>query len=211
MIGKQFHRWTVLARHGSTPRGFAVLTCRCECGTVKNIQATSLSRRSNPSKSCGCLRREGGPITHGATKHGQATPEYRAWIGMKQRCYWKSFAQFRDYGGRGITVCDRWRNSFENFLADMGPRPTPGHSLDRFPDVNGNYEPSNCRWATIAEQHRNRRDNRLITHDGKTQCITAWAEECRINLSTLRSRLRNGMAIPAALTTKPDTRFKNRT
>jgi hypothetical protein len=157
------------------------------------------------SRSCGCLRSET-HTTHGTTKGGHKTPEYRAWQAMKNRCYYEGHVQFKDYGGRGIVVCERWLESFETFLADMGPRPTPSHSLDRFPDVNGNYEPSNCRWATSSEQHRNRRNNRLITHGGKTMCLTAWAEAYGINPHTLRRRLGRGTPLPAALTNKLHTR-----
>ncbi len=157
------------------------------------------------SQSCGCLRIEA-HTTHGATVNQQTTPEYRAWFGMKQRCYYKTHIQFKDYGGRGIRVCDRWRDSFENFLADMGPRPSRAYSLDRFPDMHGDYEPSNCRWATSSEQHRNRRNNRLITFGGETRCITAWAEAYGINPSTLHHRLKRGTPLADALTNKLHTR-----
>lgn len=210
MIGKRFHRWNVVALNGATAQGIDIVTCRCKCGTVKDVQATSLTRRKNMSKSCGCLRAEI-HTTHGATTGRRTTPEYRAWFAMKYRCYTKTFCQFQDYGGRGITVCDRWRDSFENFLADMGPRPSKAHSLDRFPDVNGNYGPSNCRWATNSEKHRNRRNNRLITHDGETRCLTAWAEAYGIQPTTLHGRLKRGIPISAALTTKLHTRLAKTT
>lgn len=103
-----------------------------------------------------------GRPTHG----GVYTPEYTVWLTMRKRCNDPKHDSYRSYGGRGISVCKEWAN-FANFYADMGPRPTPQHSIDRV-DNNGNYEPSNCRWATLKEQHRNRRDNRMITHEGIT-------------------------------------------
>jgi len=118
--------------------------------------------------------------------------EYTSWSQMKDRCYNKNDHAFYRYGGRGITVCDRWRNSFINFFSDMGPRPSPNHSIDRI-DNNGNYEPSNCRWATIKEQNRNRRDNSLITVNGVTKCLVAWVEELGICRTTIQRRMQNGM------------------
>lgn len=131
--------------------GFAYWLCRCDCGAEKIIRGVSLS--SGHAKSCGCLQRE--RTTQASTIHGHATdirgmsPEYNSWRGMLDRCENQTNKRFRHYGGRGIIVCSRW-HSFKNFLADMGPRPT-GTSLDRI-DADGNYEKSNCRWATASEQ-----------------------------------------------------------
>ena len=113
---------------------------------------------------------------------------------MVQRCFDSNHKHFHSYGGRGITVCERWlgEQGFANFLADMGPRPSAQHSIDRFPDNDGNYGPDNCRWATSSEQNRNRRDNHLITADGETMCIAAWAERTGIHRNTLFNRLRLG-------------------
>lgn len=128
---------------------------------------------------------------HGAAKRGsQRRSEYIAWDKMKQRCNNPNTSNYKNYGARGVKVCDRWSESFKNFIADMGEKPSPNHSLDRFPDVNGNYEPSNCRWATYKEQQRNRRDNRNITLNGETRTMSEWCEiknipkylvSCRIN------------------------------
>jgi hypothetical protein len=101
------------------------------------------------------------------------------------------------YGARGIDVCKRWE-SFENFLADMGPRP-PGTTLDRYPNVDGNYEPGNCRWATVAEQNRNKRDTVLVTHNGKTHCIAEWARIVGISAPALYKRFRKGWSAERAL------------
>lgn len=118
---------------------------------------------------------------------------------MISRCYNEKHHHYANYGGRGITVCQRWRDSFAAFLADVGPRPSPQHSLDRYPDNNGNYEPGNVRWATRSEQQRNRRVNHLLTFQGKTQCVIAWAEELGINPVTIIARLRAGRTIEEAL------------
>lgn len=128
--------------------------CRCDCGSEVAVSSANLGRVTN---SCGCLKREvlsakkGVPRTHGQT----GTAEHRAWVSMRQRCSDPRCAAYANYGGRGIRICIRWA-SFENFIADMGPRPSAQHSLDRV-DVNGDYGPDNCRWATQAEQGRNRR------------------------------------------------------
>ncbi len=132
--------------------------------------------------------------------------EYHVWMAMLYRCYGTKGSSYPDYGGRGIRVCYRWRRSFANFLKDMGPRPSRRHSIDRFPNQNGNYEPGNCRWATITQQTRNTRRNNLLTHDGKTLCLAEWSEITGINQGTLRSRRRLGWDAKRILTTFDDPR-----
>lgn len=132
-------------------------------------------------------------------KHGLSkTVGYRTWYAMLQRCQNPRNPVFRRYGGRGITVCDRWQ-SFENFYADMGSRPTPKHSIDRI-DNNGNYEPGNCRWATPHEQARNRGDNYLIEWRGETRCLSDWCEVVGLTYSTVKGRLDSGWSVERALT-----------
>jgi hypothetical protein len=126
--------------------------------------------------------------------------EYQVWQGMLGRCYCRTHGNYKRYGGRGIGVCDRWRRSFKTFLADTGPRPSALHSLDRWPDQNGDYTPDNCRWATKQEQQRNLRSNRLLTFNGRTQCLTAWAEEVGLTREALNNRLTRGMPLANALT-----------
>lgn len=135
-------------------------------------------------------------------KHGRiGTPEYRAWANMKSRCYRPSYRNFSDYGGRGIGVCDSWRDSFENFFSDMGQRPSPRHSLDRYPDKNGNYEPGNCRWATWHQQATNTRRNRDFTFNDETLTVGAWAVRYGVDRGVLRHRLQSGWDFESAVTT----------
>ena len=119
------------------------------------------------------------------------TPEYKAWKAMKQRCFNPNNKQYLDWGGRGITVCDRWKNSFENFLADMGLKPTPKHSIDRI-DNDDNYFSDNCRWATKAEQQNNQRTKPLITIGNDTYTIAQWTTEKGYDKSVIHNRLKYG-------------------
>ena len=127
---------------------------------------------------------------HGHKKRGKGTAEHAAWSAMKARCLNKNHKWYRIYGGRGITVCARWLNSFESFLEDMGPRPA-GKSIERRNNNEG-YNPTNCYWATRKEQSRNKRDNRLITCDGETHSVTEWAEKLNVPRARIAGRLRKG-------------------
>jgi hypothetical protein len=120
------------------------------------------------------------------------TPEQKIWSAIKSRCFCKGDTGYPWYGARGITVCDRWRDSYDNFMADMGPRPTPKHSIDRI-DSNGHYEPSNCRWATKLEQANNTRANRVIVAFDRAQTLTQWSRETGIKVGTIWRRLKFGM------------------
>jgi len=122
--------------------------------------------------------------------HGQyRSPEHNSWSNMKQRCYDKNHNRFYRYGGRGIKVCDRWLHSFENFLSDMGAKPTSKHTLER-KNINGNYEPENCEWATQKEQQNNRSNNAYFTANGKTQSIEQWSAETGIKYRTIMRRIK---------------------
>lgn len=136
---------------------------------------------------------------HGHSRRGQQTQTYKAWCSMHRRCSQPSQENYHLYGGRGIAVCDRWK-VFENFLADMGE--CNGLTLDRWPNAAGHYEPGNCRWASQKEQQRNRRGNRLLTHEGETLTVAEWAERTGVGSATIRSRIdRYGWSVSLALTT----------
>lgn len=165
-------------------RGDALWLCECECGTLKTVRGNSL--RAGTTQSCGCSHKEKGKKCH--YKHGMCNSKtYRAWASMKRRCYRQDDHHYGCYGGRGIKVCERWLNSFENFVCDMGECPE-GFSLDRI-DVNGDYEPSNCRWTDIYTQSNNKRNNVYLEYKGERKTISVWAKELRINRNTLYSRI----------------------
>lgn len=127
------------------------------------------------------------------------SPEYTAWLNMKTRCLNPKVKEFRLYGGRGITVCERWSTSFADFLSDMGPRPSKSHSIERI-DVNGNYEPQNCFWATRQQQSRNKRNTKLVTYNGVTKPLVGWSDELGISMKTLWVRLKMNWDIERAFT-----------
>jgi len=174
ILNHKFVRWTVIAP--SEKRGKFKQTlwlCRCECGTEKLIVYGSLV--SGDSRSCGCLKLE--EFLDRSLKHGKTgTKEYVAWQHFRKRCYDNTCPNYMNYGGRGIKVCERWLESFENFFADMGAAPSRNHSIDRI-NVNGDYEPSNCRWATPKEQQGNRRDNNWIEYKGDKKILQDWVKE----------------------------------
>ena len=181
--------------------------CACDCGEKTVVREHTL--RNGETKSCGCLHRDVLRAQGYANRTHGRPDGYASWGQMINRCTNSNNHAYESYGGRGITVCDRWRNSFEAFYEDMGPRPGPKHSIDRI-DNDGDYEPSNCRWATTTEQGRNTRRNRMITWDGRTQCLAAWAEEIGINKTALCMRLRKGWDVDSALTRPVATRSKRR-
>lgn len=163
--------------------------CRCDCGG--ETTTTSNNLRRGHTISCGCIQKERASIaskTHGQSINGK-TSEYYAWQNMKVRCYNKNYERYDDWGGRGIRVCERWLHSFENFLEDMGKKPSSKHSLDRFPDTNGDYEPSNCRCGTDEQQRRNTRRSRHYEFDGVKMVLTDWASYFGVTHSTLSEHL----------------------
>lgn len=182
LIGKKFNRLTVtsLAYNEKSIRFF---NCICECGADKIVREVYL--KYGHIKSCGCAYRDRG--THGWAKRSDKNSEYTTWHSMKQRCYNPKTKQFKDYGGRGITVCGRWLESFENFLVDMGKKPTIKHTIER-KDTNKGYSPDNCRWATYKEQAINKRTNVLVTFKGETKTIAEWADGLGIARNTLYER-----------------------
>jgi len=185
--GKVYGRWTVLSHSPTTYRSM----CRCECGVIKNVLAVTL--KNGQSRSCGCWKPDlmrSVHVTHGASLHGRTTKEYRSWDHMVQRCRNPASDSYQEYGGRGITVCDRWLN-FSAFLADMGEAPTAKHSIDRI-NNDGPYEPGNCRWATYREQNLNRRNTVTAVVSGCQTPIMLIAERAGLPYATVRGRRRLG-------------------
>ncbi len=156
LTGQRFGCLLVVAGAARGRYGLA-WSCLCDCGNAKVVHGRDL--RGGHTRSCGCLQRDRISelrTTHAATIGGLSLT-YKVWKSVKRRCFCETDAAYPRYGGRGITMCERWRNSFENFLADMGERPSRAHSIDRYPNNDGSYEPGNCRWATAKEQSRNSR------------------------------------------------------
>ncbi|MCK5604208.1 hypothetical protein KAR91_20135 [Candidatus Pacearchaeota archaeon] len=151
LTDQQFGKWEVLEYAGKSKDGRVLWLCRCECGEESKVIGTSL--RNSHSTQCRKCHSRIASVVHGHTKNG-ISRTYRSWACMRARCNNPKAINFKYYGGRGITICDRWRNSFKDFLADMGERPA-GMTIDRR-DPDGNYEPSNCRWSTQSIQSKNR-------------------------------------------------------
>ena len=186
LAGQKFGRWTVLSFHG-VQRRYSSWLCRCDCGTERVVISRSL--KNGTSKSCGCLHRE--IMTNVGKKHGcRKLPEYDVWNAMIQRCSNPNHANYHNYGLRGISVCDEWQK-FENFLADMGRRPSNKHSIERIRNNEG-YQPNNCKWATQVEQCNNTRHNRMLLVNGVARTISELARESGIQSCTIISRIEYG-------------------
>ena len=178
-------------------RGTRYIYCRCRCGNFCVAEPSRLV--SGKTKSCGCYHRRvlgDNRRTHGLSR----SLEYSVYQQMLERCYDSSHRAYRNYGGRGIRVCVRWRHSILAFVQDVGHRPDKSHTLDRI-NNEGDYELGNCRWVLRATQNRNKRTNVLVTHNGETKCLTDWAKEYGVNHVTLSYRLKQGWDTTRALTT----------
>ena len=200
LVGQRFGRLTVLQQAPSW-NGRRCYICLCDCGCVRIHPISRL--RSGDMRSCGCLNREvlaTRKLVHGDTWQGGSTPEYRAWLNMKGRCYNPKNASYRRYGGRGLTVIERWRNSFEAFLEDMGRRPSPQHSLDRIDNSLG-YFPENCRWATAVVQKRNSGGIFRVNIGGKIVCLKEACDLHGVSYGLIRNRVRRGWPSEKALAT----------
>lgn len=208
-IGKRFGRLTVLREipcsERNTPRRLVLV--RCDCGIEKLMNLNN----AKASVSCGCWKRErmskltpqrkalgeyvGGKITHGMSR----TVEFRTWRSMRNRCYRPSDISFKHYGAKGVKVCKRWRNSFENFFQDMGHRPQGRFTLERR-NRDKDYTPKNCYWATYIEQANNRSNNRMITIDGVTLTVAQWCRKYNIPVATAWHRMHRGWPELLAMT-----------
>jgi hypothetical protein len=190
MTGQKFSRLSIVE---CLERGSVAIKWRCVCDCGNETIVAGQSLRRGKSRSCGCLAKEA------ATTHGRSrTVEHRCWVSMNSRCSSETNQSYENYGGRGIKVCERWQESFENFYADMGDRPA-GHSIERI-DNNGNYDPGNCRWATTLEQCQNLRITKYVVIDGKRMTITQAARAAGIKKHTAFSRIKRGMDPVRALT-----------
>lgn len=214
LTGKVYGKLTVVSFERQDKYGVSQWRCRCECGKIKVV--SSMGMKAGKSSSCGCHRSkilaEGRADLHiRQTIHGKSrTREHRIWSNMIYRCGTKTSPQYSGYGGRGIKVCKRWRDSFAAFLEDMGTAPSRNHTLDRFPDNNGNYEPKNCRWATRREQANNRSQSRFLKYKGETKTLCDWARQFDVDKNTLRGRLRSGWSVAKALETPSDKRYSSK-
>jgi len=204
--GEVFGSWTIL-RYDCKRGNAHMWLCRCACGRETLVAMDSLTRgKSTQCADCAYQSRSHQPRTRNfyASPHlprrtsGHPT-EARCYHAMIDRCYNPNATSHSHYGGRGITVCQRWRESFQAFLNDMGARPSSGHSIDRI-NNDGNYEPNNCRWATHTEQQRNKSNNHLVSFRGRTMCIADWADEVGLSWHVLIMRLRLGWTVERAMT-----------
>jgi hypothetical protein len=193
LTGQTFNRLTVIRLFGKNKHGQFTWECKCACGSDKLVYPTSGGLNSGNSKSCGCLQKEA-VIQHNkdlSTHNKTHTRLYNIWHGMKLRCSNKKSKDYKNYGGRGITVCDEWINDFKVFYDwAINNGYSDDLSIDRT-NVFGNYEPENCRWATNKVQFNNKRVNRYLTIDGVTKTVVEWAEEYNIGSKTLLYRLNN--------------------
>lgn len=196
ICGKRFGRLVVIERAADLSPRNARWLCQCDCGKTAVVQGGTLKNGSQ--QSCGCYQRDV------VTKHGKdGSRVHRAWVSMRSRCSDPKVPSYKDYGGRGIGVCESW-NTFEGFYADMGDVPV-GMSLERIDNSKG-YSPENCRWASMEEQNNNRRNNLILQFQGRIQSLTRWAREVGISPISLKSRISLGWDVERALTTPIDKR-----
>jgi hypothetical protein len=231
LTGHVFGRLRVVAYAGKQVRpnnNGSLWRCLCApdlggCGAEKIVYAGKL--RHGSTRSCGCLREESrgrSSVTHGAScgksRLNKVSLEYSSWAGMKRRCYCRTDKKYARYGGRGIDICARWRDEFSAFLSDVGPRPSPAHSIGRIsnddgywcgrsdcPDCGPAKRTCNVRWETAREQQRNRSTNTVLELDGVSRCLSEWSEVTGIRSSLIQQRLRAGWTTREALTVPPST------
>lgn len=198
LTNQKFGRLLAIAPCDRSRTGQIIWLCQCDCGNTAKIYTHYLT--TGHTKSCGCYSKE--LTIQRSTKHGYATrarksKAYKIWDGIIERCTNPNSRAFKYYGGRGIEICERWRNNFENFLADMG-EPPANCSIDRI-NNDGNYEPGNCRWATHKQQCRNQRSNLVVEAWGIKKTLAEWAELTNLKYSTIQARLSRGWQAEIAL------------
>ena len=199
LTGQRFGRLVVESRSGSNKRGLAIWQCRCDCGNTVHIVGANLrgTVHHKGTKSCGCLMAELSKerlTTHGMT---HSSLSYKTWIVMRRRCNDPKHSKYKYYGGKGITVCERW-SDFGNFHADMGERPR-GMTIGRVDNSKG-YSPDNCKWVTWTEQQNNRSSNHTITYGGVTLSVADWSRKVGLSQSTLLARIHKGWSVERSLT-----------
>lgn len=185
LTGKTFGRIMVVQDVGRSPRKDVMWLCKCKCGNETRLPTRKLL--SNETVSCGCFRNDLVKMRQTTHNHSR-TPTYTSWNSMINRCTNRKHTSYKNYGARGIQVCDRWLGSFDNFLSDMGERPK-GKSLDRI-DVNKGYEPNNCKWSTRKEQQRNMRNNIMLEHKGEIKSLPEWCEILNLDYNKARNKFR---------------------
>jgi hypothetical protein len=197
--GRRYGRLVVIGDAQPTLAGKRACFVRCDCGNELSVTTSGLA--TGKTRSCGCLSKEmtlQRSLKHGHAHRGKHHSAYGIWAAMRSRCELTTHHKYPIYGGRGIKVCDRWQ-AFENFLADMGERPH-GTSIDRI-NNDGNYEPTNCRWATNRQQSRNQRVNVMVEMDGQVLCLIEWTEKLGIPYDRTLARIEKGWDPVLALTT----------
>ena len=195
LTGQKFGRLTTLYRLHNI-KGKTKWLCVCDCGNLKEVILSDLLL--GKSKSCGCLAKE--LVSSRSTIHGQCgTRLYRIWTKMKERCYTTTNKRYKDYGGRGVAVCAEWKNGFMSFYNwAMANGYDDTLTIDRI-DVDGNYEPTNCRWITMKQQSRNKRSNIIFTYNGVTHCLIDWCNILNLKYNTIKMRIKRGWSIERAL------------
>lgn len=209
ITGVRFGRLLITCRHSKPGlRGGVVWKAKCDCGNTAFVRTGNVL--SGATKSCGCFRRENTWKIHGESRNGKTTPEYRAYHNMTSRCTLKTNPAWERYGGRGITVCDRWLHSYKNFLEDMGRKPSQRHSMERKDNSKG-YSPENCEWATLKQQANNKRNTLLIRYGRETKCFEDWCRHFGVNVGTAYFRLQRGVPFLAAMSKEKMKGGKGRT
>lgn len=192
LTGNKFGRLTVVKKIGGTKYGNVSWECLCDCGNTTIVTGSHLN--SNHTTSCGCYQRQRASeasLQHGHSLNGVMSPTYGSWSHMKTRCNNPNYPFFENYGGRGITYCERW-SKFDNFLEDMGERPKGRYSLERI-DNEGNYEPSNCKWIPLGNQAYNTTRSANLTYKGKTKCMAEWAKILNVSYWKIKYRRKKGV------------------